>query len=147
MYARAVLNEISTAHRSVELALFRNGIKNLVFLGGGAPGEPCLTEISGVDRRYRPPVVEFDARFPQRRTILAWNPSSEGYVLERKLRFSMDADGRPSAGTTVEVTTELADFVGVVHHLRNEWSIRWTYTFHDAPKPPQEQKAIATQTA
>lgn len=149
MYTTDVLREISDAHRNIGLVLYRHGIKNLVFLGGGDPGEPCLAEITGVDRRHRPPVVEFEGVFPSFRTAMAWTNLEGDRAVRRRLRFSIDADGRPTDGTTVLVETDHAAFTGTVHHIGEQWTVRWQYRFHDAPKPLPDQTSAAAsaQTA
>ena len=129
MYTPDVFLRSSRQHRLMELQLVRHHLKNIGFLGGGEPGDPCIMELTGYVARATPPIATFMGIFPVRNDVPVWKPSSTDLITHEWFDVRIDADGRPSQGTVVVVANVHATFTGTVRHLGGQWSIGWSADF------------------
>lgn len=134
IYPPDVFQAIGQAHRDVANQFFRIKVKEIVFLGGGTHGEPCITRLVGFDRRHRPPIIELEVAFPKLATVRAWLPAHEHLLDRQTIRLTIDPeDRRPADKTTIVVTTDYGIFTGTVGHRGTAWCLNWSCLFNGKP--------------
>ncbi|KPJ85605.1 hypothetical protein AMJ57_02495 [Parcubacteria bacterium SG8_24] len=127
MFTKAIYEAIREAHRQMNARLETHNLKGIGFLGG-REGEPAIVDIRRVTRTAVGTFVEFQTLFPKTPTS---NRLLKDQVIGETLTLLMDADGRPSDGTDIDVRVGDLDFRGTVRHIGDQWHIDWRNSFGD----------------